>query len=94
MEDLDIISFASKDNPELEVELCSLAVWQPLAAADPTPVDDHDPFTVGDSEDEDTKKKDIKPDDAKKLEKAMAEAAGDDIGGSEKKAGGEEKSKS
>lgn len=53
--------------------------WQPLAAADPTPVSDHDPFTVGDSEDEDTKKNESKPSDSERLEKAMAEAAGDDL---------------
>lgn len=26
--------------------------WQPLAAVDPSPVDEHDPFSLGDSDDE------------------------------------------
>lgn len=58
--------------------------WQPLAAADPTPVSDHDPFTVGDSDDEDSKKKETKPSDSDRLEKAMAEATGEDIGSDKK----------
>lgn len=37
--------------------------WQPLASVDPDPVADHDPFSLGDSEDEEVKKKDIKADD-------------------------------
>ena len=30
--------------------------WQPLSAADPSPVVDHDPFSLGDSDDEETRK--------------------------------------
>ncbi|KAL8898606.1 MAG: hypothetical protein Q9192_001998 [Flavoplaca navasiana] len=37
--------------------------WQPLASVDPDPVADHDPFSLGDSEDDEVKKKDIKADD-------------------------------
>ena len=59
--------------------------WQPLAAVDPTPVADHDPFSVGDSDDEDAKKKDIKPEDAERLKQATAEAMADTIGSNDKK---------
>ena len=30
--------------------------WQPLAAVDPSPVTGHDPFSLGDSDDEEPKK--------------------------------------
>lgn len=40
--------------------------WQPLSTADPNPVVDHDPFSLGDSDDEESKKKDIRPDDGEK----------------------------
>ncbi|KAL9601319.1 MAG: hypothetical protein Q9219_002614 [cf. Caloplaca sp. 3 TL-2023] len=54
--------------------------WQPLASIDPDPVADHDPFSLGDSDDEETKKKDIKSEDSERLKKAAAEAGGDDLG--------------
>ena len=41
---------------------------------------DHDPFSLGDSDDEDTKKKDVKADDSERLKQAAAEAMSDDIG--------------
>ena len=60
--------------------------WQPLAPVDPSPVADHDPFSLGDSDDEEVKKKDLKPDDSERLKQAAAEAMSDDIGsGGEKK---------
>ena len=60
--------------------------WQPLAAVDPSPVTDHDPFSLGDSDDEDAKKKDLKADDSDRLKQAAAEAMSDNIGpGSNKK---------
>lgn len=54
--------------------------WQPLAAVDPDPVADHDPFSLGDSDDEETKKKDIKSEDTERLKQAAAEAMAGDIG--------------
>lgn len=54
--------------------------WQPLASIDPSPVVDHDPFSLGDSDDEDIKKKDIRSDDADGLKQAAADAMTDDIG--------------
>lgn len=51
-----------------------------MAAVDPDPVQEHDPFSLGDSEDEDTKKKDIKPEDTERLKQATAEAMADSIG--------------
>ena len=37
--------------------------WQPLSTADPDPVTDHDPFSLGDSDDEESKKKDTRVDE-------------------------------
>lgn len=65
----------------------SKSKWQPLAAVDPDPVQEHDPFSLGDSDDEDAKKKDLKPEDTERLKKATAEAMADIIGGSEAKQG-------
>lgn len=47
---------------------------------EPSPVTDHDPFSLGDSDDEDSKKKDAKPEDSDRLKQAAAEAMADDIG--------------
>ena len=41
---------------------------------------DHDPFSLGDSDDEEPKKKDIKADDSERLKQAATEAMSDDIG--------------
>ena len=41
---------------------------------------DHDPFSLGDSDDEEAKKKDVKADDSDRLKQAAAEAMSDDIG--------------
>ena len=54
--------------------------WQPLAAVDPSPVADHDPFSLGDSDEEDAKKKDSNPQDSERLKQAAAEAMADSIG--------------
>ena len=67
--------------------------WQPLAPVDPSPVADHDPFSLGDSDDEDSKKKDVKADDSERLKQAPAEAMSDTIGSqSEKKLEPQERS--
>jgi len=66
--------------------------WQPLAAVDPSPVADHDPFSLGDSEDEE-KKKDVKADDRERLKQAAAKAMSEDISSpSEKKLEPQERS--
>ena len=44
---------------------------------------DHDPFSLGDSDDEEAKKKDAKPEDGEALQKAAAEAMSEDIGAGE-----------
>lgn len=41
---------------------------------------DHDPFSLGDSDDEEAKRKDSKADDSERLKKAAAEAMSEDIG--------------
>ena len=67
--------------------------WQPLAAVDPSPVADHDPFSLGDSDDDDAKKKDVRADDSERLKEAAAEAMNDDISSAgEKKLEPQEKS--
>ncbi|GAB1198794.1 hypothetical protein BDV32DRAFT_150232 [Aspergillus pseudonomiae] len=50
--------------------------WQPLSTVEPSPVGDHDPFSLGDSEDEkDTKPKDQTPaDGGDRIKTATAEA--------------------
>ncbi|KAK3170884.1 hypothetical protein OEA41_002968 [Lepraria neglecta] len=58
--------------------------WQPLQAVDPSPVTDHDPFSLGDSDDEEAKKKDVKADDSERLKHAAAEAMAENIGGDKK----------
>ena len=54
--------------------------WQPLAPVEPSPVADHDPFSLGDSDDEEMKKKDVKAENSERLKQAAAEAMSDDIG--------------
>ncbi|KAF2738872.1 hypothetical protein EJ04DRAFT_509063 [Polyplosphaeria fusca] len=45
--------------------------WQPLTSVAPHPeTDDHDPFSLGDSDEEDAKIKDLKAEDSERLKKA------------------------
>ena len=53
---------------------------------------DHDPFSLGDSDDEEAKKKDAKPEDNETLQKAAAEAMSENIGDGEDVAGARGKS--
>ena len=46
---------------------------------------EHDPFSLGDSDDEEAKKKDLKPEDSERLKKATAEAMSDSIGSDQQK---------
>lgn len=51
--------------------------WQPLTSVAPHPEpEDHDPFSLGDSDDEDHKTKDTNPEDTERLKKAAAEKDG------------------
>ncbi|KAI9643908.1 ubiquitin-binding protein cue5 [Ciborinia camelliae] len=68
--------------------------WQPLNSMEPSPIgdadNDHDPFSLGDSEDERESKdrvggKEIRSDDAERLKKAAAEAMSENIGEPAKK---------
>ncbi|KAI9734823.1 MAG: ubiquitin-binding protein cue5 [Cirrosporium novae-zelandiae] len=55
--------------------------WQPLSTVDPSPVAEHDPFSLGDSDDEkEAKSKDLKAEDTERLKKAAAEAMAEGIG--------------
>ncbi|PGH15820.1 hypothetical protein AJ79_02201 [Helicocarpus griseus UAMH5409] len=59
--------------------------WQPLSAVEPSPVGDHDPFSLGDSDDEkEAKNKDNKSDEAERVKAATAEAMAGDIGSDSK----------
>lgn len=67
--------------------------WQPLAPVDPSPVADHDPFSLGDSDDDEAKKKEVRADDSDRLKQAAAEAMSNDVGSAgEKKLEPHEKS--
>lgn len=47
--------------------------WQPLTSVAPNPEpDDHDPFSLGDSDDEESKTKDTNPADTERLKKAAS----------------------
>ncbi|QSZ32825.1 hypothetical protein DSL72_002405 [Monilinia vaccinii-corymbosi] len=68
--------------------------WQPLNAVEPSALgdadNDHDPFSLGDSEDEKESKdrvggKEVRMDDAERLKKAAAEAMSENIGEPTKK---------
>lgn len=51
--------------------------WQPLTSVAPNPEpDDHDPFSLGDSDDDDSKTKDTNPSDTERLKKAAASKEG------------------
>jgi len=51
--------------------------WQPLTSVEPNPeTEDHDPFSLGDSDEETDIKKDVRPEDTERLKKAADEAAG------------------
>lgn len=51
--------------------------WQPLTSVAPAPVgDDNDPFSLGDSDEEETKKTDLKPEDTERLKKSASMSEG------------------
>ncbi|EAS31663.3 CUE domain-containing protein [Coccidioides immitis RS] len=57
--------------------------WQPLATVEPSPVTDHDPFSLGDSDDEkEVKKQEVKSEENEKIKSATTEAARGDAGAS------------
>ena len=79
-EEIDDLYRSSPDPTKRPSSSASRSKWQPLAAVDPDPVADHDPFSLGDSDDEDTKKKDLRSEDTERLKNAAAEATADNIG--------------
>lgn len=64
--------------------------WQPLSSIDPNPINENDPFSLGDSEDEREAKErsgsrgEIKMDDNDRLKQAAAEAMADELAPSNK----------
>ena len=83
-EEIDELYRVSPDPTKRPTSSASRSKWQPLAAVEPHPVADHDPFSLGDSDEEDTKKKDLKADESERLENAAAKVIGDDIGAGNK----------
>ncbi|KAI9847859.1 MAG: ubiquitin-binding protein cue5 [Thelocarpon superellum] len=61
--------------------------WEPLSSVDPNPVEDNDPFSLGDSDDDKVvpKTKEVTSEDSERLKKAAAEAMADDIGADTKR---------
>ncbi|KAI9676744.1 MAG: ubiquitin-binding protein cue5 [Trizodia sp. TS-e1964] len=72
----DIDSPYRRPSPKVEpVSTGKQSKWQPLSMVDPSPIADHDPFSLGDSEDErELKSKDSKPDELENPTKATVEA--------------------
>ena len=94
-EEIDVGYHASPESKNRSASSTSTksSKWQPLAAVDPNPVADHDPFSLGDSDDDDAKKKDVRADDSERLKEAAAEAMNADISShGEKKLEPQEKS--
>jgi hypothetical protein len=57
--------------------------WQPLSTVDPSPIAEHDPFSLGDSDDDkDSKPKEMSTDEADRVKSATAEAMAEDLGSS------------
>lgn len=74
-EEIEVDYRASPDNTKKVVSSGGKASkWQPLSTANPDPVTDHDPFSLGDSDDEESKKKDTRPDDTDRLKQAAADS--------------------
>ena len=81
-EEIDI-HYPQSPSPQPPAGGAKISKWQPLAAVDPNPVADHDPFSLGDSDDDEAKKKDVKSGDNETLQKAAAEAMSEHIGDEE-----------
>ena len=79
-EEIDDLYRSSPDPTKRPSSSAGRSKWQPLAALDPHPVADHDPFSLGDSDDEESKKKDIKVEDTERLKKAAADTKADNPG--------------
>jgi hypothetical protein len=59
--------------------------WQPLTSVAPHPeVEDHDPFSLGDSDEDEAKTKDIKAEDTDRLKKLANESEAEKNGDSGK----------
>ncbi|KAK9782931.1 hypothetical protein SCAR479_01274 [Seiridium cardinale] len=72
-----------KDNTSTPPPGGKASKWQPMSAVDPNPIAEHDPFSLGDSEDEketkDKGSKEIKLDDNERLKQATADAMADSL---------------
>ncbi|MCJ1475348.1 ubiquitin-binding protein cue5 [Lambiella insularis] len=84
-EEIDDLYRASPDPTKRPLSSAGRSKWQPLAAVDPHPVEDHDPFSLGDSDEEDAKKRNVRSDDAEKLNKAAEHAIAGETGSAQTK---------
>lgn len=86
VEDIDVYNASPKLPPKDNAPSPAAgkpSKWQPMSAVDPHPISEHDPFSLGDSEDEkETSKtgpKETKTDDSERLKKATADAMADSL---------------
>lgn len=86
VEDIDVYNASPKLPPKDNVPSPAAgkpSKWQPMSAVDPNPISEHDPFSLGDSEDEKepskTGPKETKMDDSERLKKATADAMADSL---------------
>ncbi|KAL3302336.1 CUE domain-containing protein [Colletotrichum asianum] len=83
-EEIDVYGSSPRVSAEDSTGKAKSSKWQPLSTVEPSPINDNDPFSLGDSEDEREAKekaatKDVKSDDSERLKKAAAEAMADSL---------------
>ncbi|ORY64401.1 uncharacterized protein BCR38DRAFT_434983 [Pseudomassariella vexata] len=87
-DDIDIYDASPKlppkDNPASSAPANKQSKWQPMSAVEPSPIAEHDPFSLGDSEDEKDAKdktgfKETKMEDTERLKQATADAMADSL---------------
>ena len=61
-EEIGVTGRASPNPPANQSSTAKASKWQPMTAVEPSPVTDHDPFSLGDSDDEEPKKASNKED--------------------------------
>ena len=55
-EEIGVTGRASPNPPANQSSTAKASKWQPMTSVEPSPVTDHDPFSLGDSDDEEPKK--------------------------------------
>ncbi|TEA16044.1 CUE domain-containing protein 5 [Colletotrichum sidae] len=91
-EEIDVYGSSPRVSGDESGSKAKSSKWQPLSTVEPSPINDNDPFSLGDSEDEreakekstNTNTKDAKSEDSERLKKAAAEAMAEDLVDSKK----------